>query len=1097
MYLKTPGSIKSVINDLYTVWLPPLPPREFILGHDLKRQDQFWRRTPIPKFYDERRGEEMFLQEKEKLLVDEGVIPRIKHFDPVLEQYRRQEWTRRIYGVYVMINGVPTYLTGTHYSFLQWCKLDHSENDGYPLFFSPQVPRFQFRQLCWEDPYSLGYLIVGGRGFGKCLGLGTKVRMYHGGVKNVEDVVVGDLLMGPDSTPRTVLKLHTGEDDMYEVQQNQAMNYVVNSEHIISLRRNSCVQCTFTIKKGQLRWVYPQYGDIANVPLYELITKSETFFDTFSGYKVGVEYEEKPIEIDPYFLGLWLGDGTSSSTDITSMDQEIVDYVHWYGNELDLKVTTKEISGSNRAKGYAIVRRSPQHQNTLRNLLKNENLIQNKHIPDKYLYNTRKIRLELLAGLIDTDGHYHNGGYEIVQVRKHLAEQIKMLADTLGYKTHMAIKTIDGDNYYRLNISGCGGEIPVKLPRKKGSANPNKDHRLTKINRIEYKGRGQYYGFELDGDRLFLLEDGTVTHNTAEEAWCQLENMTKPGHNRAAAIQSKNKEEAEEVVFQEKMVPMFNALPDFFKPQFSHGSDPKKAMVFKRPSVKGKEARKVKHGNEFELGNSIHAFAPHNKALDSRTLTDIINDEIGKLNPEKDQDAYTRHSTNIRSVFRFNKKNGIIRATTTIEEMEQGGDECEEIWIESDPRVRDQNGYTTSRIYRYFVSATEIQTQIADKYGNIQEDAALKIILNEREPVKNNAYKLALLMRKNPITEQEAFLRDQNKSIYDVMILSKRLGELKLQKADQKFKKYNPEWVNGQVDGDVELVPHPQGVVTLFYEPDVFWSKERKLLNACQYTLGNDGKKKLWIPCNNDMFRASTDPIKWRKTDDPRASKMAAHGMLQYIPDLDNGKPLEEWISKNIMWEYLSRKTDPDENYEDIIKLMKYFGHSIMPEGNASEFNKHAVDRGYQKFIIVRRDFDPTVLTNKHTKNSLGADQAVHSTDESIESYVRRTAAFIRRHGHRLNSIPLIEQLLRFDPKKPTSTDLAVSFGYGILALEAHLDDYFTTQKDTEKVMDYFKQYDISGNQSRQISTSPTGNIDNSCDFDDPNYLNAILTGRN
>jgi hypothetical protein len=745
MFLKLPGSIKYVIKDLYTVYLPPIPPRNQILFHELKKSDQFWRRTPLPKFYHERRAEELARQEMEQEMVDRGEIPRVKYFDPVLEKYRRQECHRRIFGVWFMNNGVPVYITGAHYFYLQWCKLDHPENDGYPLFYMSQLDRFYFRQLCLEDPFTLGYLIVGPRGFGK----------------------------------------------------------------------------------------------------------------------------------------------------------------------------------------------------------------------------------------------------------------------------------------------------------------------------------------------------------TSEEVAAMLENMTK-GHTKHAAIQSKNANDAEEVIFQEKMVPMFNNLPDFFKPEYSHGSEPKNKMIFRRPAKKGKDAKKVRHGEEYELGNTILCYPPTNKAIDGKTLSDVINDEIGKLKPEKDQDAYTRHSVAVRSVFRNRRKVGIIRATTTIEEMEQGGDECHEIWIESDPRKRDQNGYTVSKIYKFFVSAVETQTDLADKYGVIPEDKAYMQIMNEREPVKDDNYKLSLLMRKNPTTEEEAFLKDQSKCIYDVMIISKRISELKLQRADKKYQKYMIEWVNGKEDGDVELVPYKDGPLTLFYNPDIYWNKERKLLNACKHYT-NDRGKKLWLPCNNDLFRASTDPIKFVKTTDPRASKMAAHGMMKYIPDLDNGKELNEWISNNIMWEYCARNTDPEENYEDILKLMRYFGHSIMAEGNAGEFGKHMVGRGYGKFMIVRKNFDFSVLMNKHTKNKLGGEQSVHSNTEVIESYVKRTAAFIRRHGHRINSIPLLEQLLKFDPQDPTVYDLAVSFSYGILALEADLDDYFTNQKDAEMIMEYFKRFDISGNQSRLMSSVTSGDDDIS-DFDDPNYLRQLMS---
>jgi len=566
---------------------------------------------------------------------------------------------------------------------------------------------------------------------------------------------------------------------------------------------------------------------------------------------------------------------------------------------------------------------------------------------------------------------------------------------------------------------------------------------------------------------------------TAEEVACQLDNMTKPGHLRNAAIQSKSAEDAESIIFQQKMVPMFNSFPDFFKPEYSHGSDPKNTMVFRRPSIRGKK-RKIQYGDNFELGNSIKCYPPQNKALDGTTLSDLIQDEVAKLKPDKEMDAYKRHQVNVRTVFRNKVKRGIIRMTTTVEEMEEGGEQCHEIWDESNPEKRDSNGYTVSKLYKFFVSAVDTQTDIVTKYGEIPHDEAYQIIINEREPHIGNNDKLAPIIRKNPLNENESFIKAQNQSVYDVIILNSRLVELNKQKAEKKYRRYFIEWVNGEVDGNVELIEHPDGPLTLFYSPDEYWGKNvggRKILNACTVEFDDLGRKQ-WKPCNNDLFRCSSDPIRYIKTDDPRASKMAAHGMMMFIPDLDAGKDEDEYISKNLMWEYCDRHTDPELDYENVIKLMRLFGHSIMPEVNAGDFYKHLMSRGYKNFIILRKNFTAEILTSKLTKNSLNKDNPVSSNTEVIESYVRRTAAFIRKYGHRINSIPLIKQLIEFDPKNPTKYDLAVSFGYAILAIEADLDYYDTDQKAVKLVMEYFKTYDISGNQSRLIQPVLEGEDD-------------------
>ena len=66
--------------------------------------------------------------------------------------------------------------------------------------------------------------LYGKKGIGKCLGKGTKVVLYSGRLVPVEDVKVGDLLMGADSTPRTVLSISTGKEQMYWIRQTYGIH---------------------------------------------------------------------------------------------------------------------------------------------------------------------------------------------------------------------------------------------------------------------------------------------------------------------------------------------------------------------------------------------------------------------------------------------------------------------------------------------------------------------------------------------------------------------------------------------------------------------------------------------------------------------------------------------------------------------------------------------------------------------------------------------------------------------------------------------------------------------------------------------------------
>ncbi len=353
-------------------------------------------------------------------------------------------------------------------------------------------------------------IIAARPGMGKCLGKGTKVLMFDGSLRNVEDVQEGDFLMGDDSSPRKVLTIARGRENMYWIHQNHGISYRVNESHILSLKRSR--------REGG-----HQHGDVLNIEVREYLTKSEKFKSNYKGYKVAVEFNEKPLSIEPYFLGLWLGDGHSYSSRITTTDKEIINYLSTYANDLDLELVT--YTQIERTDNFAITKGSRGKQDffSVQSLLRELDLLENKHIPSEYLINSTTNRLKLLAGLIDSDGYYdiENNVFEIVQKREQLANQIKFLADTLGYKTSLRAKkaTIASrgfeEDVFRVRISGDLDKIPTLVARKKARKRESEiDWRHTGIT-VEFDKEDDYYGFEIDGNRLFLLEDMTVTHNTA------------------------------------------------------------------------------------------------------------------------------------------------------------------------------------------------------------------------------------------------------------------------------------------------------------------------------------------------------------------------------------------------------------------------------------------------------------------------------------------------------------------------------------------------------------------------------------------------------
>jgi superfamily II DNA or RNA helicase/intein/homing endonuclease len=356
-------------------------------------------------------------------------------------------------------------------------------------------------------------------GGGKCLGKGTKVLMHDGTIKNVEQIIVGDLLMGDDSKPRAVLSTTSGMDDLYKVKQINGDDYVVNSEHILTLYRSKS-----NVKRDHAG------RTIIDMNIQDYNNSSKWMKHILKGIKAPVEFTQKTLPIDPYMLGLWLGDGRA--TDIRfflqpQKDKEIVQYLTTYCENNGYVLV--EYPEKSDCIAYNIRLYEGLHRNTdMTGILQNDlkasfsrlDLFKNKHVPAIYKTSSREQRLQLLAGFIDADGHKHHSGYDITVKNNEIVEGIVFVARSLGFRVTLNerfkknTKTGKGDIYAYLGIYGNTKEIPVKVQYKKCEERKSKKNPLVCGIDVSYYGHGEYFGFEIDGNKRFLLGDFTITHNT-------------------------------------------------------------------------------------------------------------------------------------------------------------------------------------------------------------------------------------------------------------------------------------------------------------------------------------------------------------------------------------------------------------------------------------------------------------------------------------------------------------------------------------------------------------------------------------------------------
>jgi superfamily II DNA or RNA helicase len=340
-----------------------------------------------------------------------------------------------------------------------------------------------------------------------CHASGTGILMYDGSVIDVTEVKVGDLLMGPDSGPRKVMQLHHGREGMCRITPKKGEHFSVNKGHILSL-----------IRTGS--------GDIEDISVSDWQKKSKTYKHIMKLRRAPVNFAtEQKLSIDPYFVGVLIGDGClTNGVGVCTPDKEIIEEIYRQAEIHKLTVRVDEDKRSKADSYYLTTGHIGGKPNPLAEKLKAIGLFAkksgSKFIPNEYKTTSRSNRLSLLAGLIDTDG-YINGTVDYVTKSPVLADDIRFLARSLGLAVTLSecIKGYGSEftaTYYRLCISGDLYVIPCRVERKKPSPRLQIKNPLLTGFSIEEVGDGEYYGFEVDRDHLYLTGDFIVHHNSGK-----------------------------------------------------------------------------------------------------------------------------------------------------------------------------------------------------------------------------------------------------------------------------------------------------------------------------------------------------------------------------------------------------------------------------------------------------------------------------------------------------------------------------------------------------------------------------------------------------
>jgi hypothetical protein len=233
------------------------------------------------------------------------------------------------------------------------------------------------------------------------------------------------------------------------------------------------------------------------------------------------------LPIDPYILGVWLGDGHSVDNKITQANENVWDEIIKRGYEVG-----KDVSQGGAGKATTRTIRGIRH------ILKDLNLLNNKHLPDVYLSSSFEQRLDLLRGLMDSDGYYNKTRkrFSVTTTRLHQVEFSTKIMSSLGLKTTTVpfTKKFNGKLIKCYNVEFTTNEFNPFLCRNQ-DINLNelgiKNKRTYKvIKTVEEVDSIPTKCIEVDSPSSTFLYGHTfsVTHNTNKQKNFEVHSYTEP-----------------------------------------------------------------------------------------------------------------------------------------------------------------------------------------------------------------------------------------------------------------------------------------------------------------------------------------------------------------------------------------------------------------------------------------------------------------------------------------------------------------------------------------------------------------------------------------
>ena len=345
------------------------------------------------------------------------------------------------------------------------------------------------------------------------------------------DIQPGDVVLTPDGKKSNVLIKHPqGIKQVYRITFDDGSTAECGLDHLWTVYiRNKWVNNKYQVQKQTL-----SLKDL--IEYHEKISK----WKTKNNYAIRVpvvekvDFNEAQLPLDPYVLGALLGDGSLSiphSLLLTSADSEIIERVQSNISHLG------NVSLVENSNGYDYRITNKNNKNSIHKIIKDLELSgtksHTKFIPKQYLESSHNQRLNLLQGLMDTDGtvHVRKNACTIsyTTTSKQLRDDFQQLVWSLGGKCSYVERKQQNPKHklaYDLFVSLPNPKECFSISRKKdlchdkwgGGSRVETDIRRTIVN-IEKVRNEESSCITIDHpDQLYITDNYTVTHNSVTSA---------------------------------------------------------------------------------------------------------------------------------------------------------------------------------------------------------------------------------------------------------------------------------------------------------------------------------------------------------------------------------------------------------------------------------------------------------------------------------------------------------------------------------------------------------------------------------------------------